>query len=261
MRGDRQRPDLVRVGDRPVLRTEGLAKHFGGVEALSNVSVEVAAGRVLGLIGPNGAGKTTLVNCISGVLPPSAGRVYLGGADITRWPRHRRARAGLSRTYQNLRLFAELTVAENVEAGLVARGRVGLAGRSARVRRALEIQGLDHLQRATVSSLSYGLQRRVEIARSLIGRPRVLLLDEPTAGLDRDETRALRDFLGAAQREGGFAIVIIAHDVSLIMDLSDRVAVLHEGRLMFQGTPTEVAQEPAVLEAYFSAPTGADDAC
>ena len=246
------------MSERPVLRTEGLAKNFGGIGALSEVSVELAAGAVLGLIGPNGSGKTTLVNCVSGVLPPSAGRVYLGGTDITRWPRHRRARAGLSRTYQNLRLFPELTVAENVEAGLLVRGRASLRRRSARVRRMLESQGLDHLQRAPAGSLSYGLQRRVEIARSLIGTPRVLLLDEPSAGLGREETAALRRHLEAAQREDGFAIVIIAHDVSLIMDLSDRVAVLHEGRLIFSGTPEEVAKEPAVLDAYFSAPATAD---
>ena len=224
------------------------------------MSVEIPAGRVLGLIGPNGAGKTTFVNCVSGVLSPSAGRVYLGETEITRWPRHRRARAGLSRSYQNLRLFPELTVAENVEAGLVAHGRASLSVRSARVRQALEEQGLDHLQRATVSSLSFGLQRRVEIARSLIARPRVLLLDEPSAGLGREETSAMRELLAAAQREIGFAILIIAHDVSLIMEFSDRVAVLHEGRLIFLGTPEQVAKEPAVLEAYFSAPATAHDA-
>ena len=254
-RGDPPGPDLARVSDFPILRTERLTKNFGGIGALSDVSIEVAAGRVLGLIGPNGAGKTTLVNCVSGVLPPSAGQVYLGETDITCWPRHRRARAGLLRTYQNLRLFPELTVAENVEAGLVAHGRASLRARSARVRRTLEAQGLGHLQRTTAGSLSYGLQRRVEIARSLIGRPRVLLLDEPSAGLGREETTALRELLLAAQRDVGFAIVIIAHDVSLIMDLSHRVAVLHEGRLIFSGTPTQVAKEPAVLDAYFSTPT------
>ena len=248
------------MSERPVLRAEGLAKSFGGVSALADVSVEVAPGRVLGLIGPNGAGKTTLVNCVSGVLAPSAGRVYLDETEVTRWPRHRRARAGLSRTYQNLRLFPDLTVAENVEAGLVADRRASSIKRSERVRRALEAQGLDHLQRATVRSLSYGLQRRVEIARSLIGRPRVLLLDEPSAGLGREETSALRALLVAAQRQVGFAILIIAHDVSLVMDLSDRVVVLHEGRVMFSGTPDEVAKEPAVLDAYFGAPSGVNDA-
>ena len=248
------------MSERPVLRAEGLAKSFGGVSALADVSVEVAPGRVLGLIGPNGAGKTTLVNCVSGVLAPSAGRVYLDETEVTRWPRHRRARAGLSRTYQNLRLFPDLTVAENVEAGLVADRRASSIKRSERVRRALEAQGLDHLQRATVRSLSYGLQRRVEIARSLIGRPRVLLLDEPSAGLGREETSALRALLVAAQRQVGFAILIIAHDVSLVMDLSDRVVVLHEGRVMFAGTPDEVAKEPAVLDAYFGAPSGVNDA-
>ena len=248
------------MSERPVLRAEGLAKSFGGVSALADVSVEVAPGRVLGLIGPNGAGKTTLVNCVSGVLAPSAGRVYLDETEVTRWPRHRRARAGLSRTYQNLRLFPDLTVAENVEAGLVADRRASSIKRSERVRRALEAQGLDHLQRATVRSLSYGLQRRVEIARSLIGRPRVLLLDEPSAGLGREETSALRALLVAAQHQVGFAILIIAHDVSLVMDLSDRVVVLHEGRVMFSGTPDEVAKEPAVLDAYFGAPSGVNDA-
>jgi ABC-type branched-subunit amino acid transport system ATPase component len=240
--------------DPPVLRTEGLGKRFGGVGALSDVSVEIPAGQVLGLIGPNGAGKTTLVNCVSGVLSPSAGRVFLGGSEITGWPRHRRARAGLSRTFQNLRLFPDLTVAENVEAGLVAHGRTNISERNARVRQALEAQGLDHLQRTPVGSLAFGLQRRVEIARSLIGRPSVLLLDEPSAGLGREETAAMRDLLMAEKREVGFAILIIAHDVSLIMELSDRVAVLHEGRLIFLGTPEQVAKEPAVLEAYFSTP-------
>jgi ABC-type branched-subunit amino acid transport system ATPase component len=234
----------------PRLRVQRLGKSFGAVRALHGVDLDVHGGETLGLIGPNGSGKTTLVNCASGVLQATSGSVYLDGTEITRWPRHRRARAGLARTYQSVRLFPALSVGENVEAGLFARRGEGGSSRRRRVLAALAEQDLVHLERVPVSDLAYGMQRRVEIARALVAEPRVLLLDEPAAGLGEEDAARLRDLLVETQRRLGLAVLIIDHDVSLIMGVSDRIAVLHEGGVIFTGRPREVAREPAVIAAY-----------
>jgi branched-chain amino acid transport system ATP-binding protein len=232
------------------LRVEGLSKRFGGVNALSDVDLQVGEAETLGLIGPNGSGKTTLVNCVSGVLASSGGDVYLEGTAVTNWSRRRRARAGLIRTYQSVRLFPQLTVAENVESGLLCGPRVQSAERRRLVLTALEQQGLASVARTPVSDLSYGAQRRVEIARALIAEPRVLLLDEPAAGLGDEETAELHEVLTETRQRVRLSILIIDHDVSLIMGISDRITVLHEGSVLATGRPAEVARDPAVLAAY-----------
>jgi branched-chain amino acid transport system ATP-binding protein len=237
---------------------EGVSKQFGGVRALRGVSLSLAPGETVGLIGPNGSGKTTLVNCVTGVLRADDGRVRLGELDVTRWSRERRARGGLVRTYQNLRLFPELTAAENVEARLVAAGRTAPAARRRRVHAALAEQGIAHHERVRVSDLAYGEQRRVEIARALVGEPRVLVLDEPAAGLGEEETALLRASLETAQRRLDFAMLIIDHDVSLVTEVSDRIAVLHQGQVLTVATPEEVVRDPEVIRVYLGG--GVDDA-
>jgi ABC-type branched-subunit amino acid transport system ATPase component len=216
--------------------------------------LDVAPGETLGLIGPNGSGKTTLVNCVSGVLTPSGGTVAFEGRGVTKWSRTRRARAGLARTYQSLRLFKGLTVAENVEAGLVRRADDRTSARQARVEAILDAHGLGELSGVPVADLSYGLQRRVEIARTLVSDPSMLLLDEPAAGLADEETAGLRDLLVATRARLGLSVLIIDHDVSFIMEISDRVTVLDDGRVLFSGSPQEVAQDPGVITAYLGTP-------
>jgi branched-chain amino acid transport system ATP-binding protein len=211
------------------------------------VDLEVGEREVLGLIGPNGSGKTTLVNCISGVLEIDGGEIALRSRRVTRASRPRRARAGLARTFQTPRLFAELTVRENVAVGLTALGR--RRGRGDRVQPLLERLGLQELSRQVVSSLPYGHQRRVEIARALAGEPKVLLLDEPAAGLNDAETAELRELLREI-RGDGCSILVIDHDMSLIMGVSDRIQVLDEGRVIFTGAPEEAFKQKDVVEAY-----------
>jgi ABC-type branched-subunit amino acid transport system ATPase component len=236
------------------LQVRELSKNFGGVRALRSVALDVGPGETLGLIGPNGSGKTTLVNCVSGVLTPSGGTVVFDGRDVTKWSRTRRARAGLARTYQSLRLFKALTVAENVEAGLVRRTDDRTSERQARVEAILDAHGLGELSGVPVADLSYGLQRRVEIARTLVSDPSMLLLDEPAAGLADEETAGLRDLLVATRARLGLSVLIIDHDVSFIMEISDRVTVLDDGRVLFSGSPQEVAQDPGVITAYLGTP-------
>ena len=232
-----------------MLAVNNIVKRFGGVTALAGVDLELAKGEVLGLIGPNGSGKTTLVNCISGVLEIDEGEIVLEGRKITRAARSRRARAGLARTFQNPRLFTDLTVRENVTVGLNA-----LASRRARghdrVDALLTRLGLVEYGRTVVSSLPYGYQRRVEIARALAGRPAVLLLDEPAAGLNDSETATLRDLLRELRRDDEISIIVIDHDMSLIMGVSDRIQVLDEGRVIFMGAPADAFKQRHVVEAY-----------
>jgi branched-chain amino acid transport system ATP-binding protein len=223
-----------------LLTATNIVKRFGGVTALAGVDLEVGEREVLGLIGPNGSGKTTLVNCISGVLRIDAGEIVLRGRRMTGAGRPRRARAGLARTFQTPRLFGELTVRENVAVGLPDRERVeSLLGRL----------GLDGLARRVVSSLPYGYQRRVEIARALATDPSLLLLDEPAAGLNDAETSELRDLLREIRREQ-CSIIVIDHDMSLIMGVSDRIQVLDEGRVIYMGAPEQAFKQKHVVEAY-----------
>jgi ABC-type branched-subunit amino acid transport system ATPase component len=247
-------------GASAALRVAGLGKHFGGVRALTDVTFGVEAGETVGLIGPNGSGKTTLVNCVSGVLSPSKGHVHLGRRDVTQWSRERRARAGLIRTYQNLRLFSEMTAAENVETGLLSTRRVRMRERMRRTHEALTEQGISHLERTKVADLAYGEQRRVEIARALVAEPAVLVLDEPAAGLGEEETALLKQSLRRAQVRLGFATIIIDHDVTLITDISDRIVVLNEGEVLASGSPAEITRNPAVIAAYLGTDTETEPA-
>jgi ABC-type branched-subunit amino acid transport system ATPase component len=231
------------------LRVEELSKHFGGVGALDGITLDVRAGETLGLIGPNGSGKTTFVNAVSGVVRPTAGSIHFLGNEISRWTREKRARAGLIRTYQNLRLFPALTVAENVEVGL-SRRHLNARIRRQEVLAALERQGLVDVARVSVSQLAYGQQRRVEIARAIVAQPELLILDEPAAGLGEEETLALQRGLENVQDALKFSMIVIDHDVSLIMRISSRVIALHQGRILAEGSPEEVAANPEVISVY-----------
>jgi branched-chain amino acid transport system ATP-binding protein len=231
----------------PLLAVRGLEKHFGGIAALKGVDIEVDEDELVGLIGPNGSGKTTLVNCVSGVLPTSGGVVRFAGHDVTAWSRPRRARLGLLRTFQNLRLFTELTVSENVEAGGF-NGRT--EGRTDRVRELLDDLGLTPHARRRAADLPYGYQRRVEIARALLGRPRLLLLDEPAAGLSEAERDELRDVLLAARRRLGAAMLVIDHDMTFMLELCERLVAFHEGQKIFDGDPLEALAHPEVVDSY-----------
>jgi branched-chain amino acid transport system ATP-binding protein len=232
-----------------LLEASNVVKRFGGVTALAGVDVELDAAEILGLIGPNGSGKTTLVNCISGVMRMDEGAVALGGRAITRARRPSRAKAGIARTFQTARLFREMTVRENVAVGLTAARRRELGG-AALVESLMSRLGLTGLARHVVSSLPYGYLRRVEIARALAGGPAVLLLDEPAAGLNDVETADLRQLLLEIRRDDACAILVIDHDMNLILNVSDRVQVLDEGRTIWGGAPHDAFKQPQVVEAY-----------
>lgn len=233
-----------------LLTATNIVKHFGGVTALAGVDLEVGEGEILGLIGPNGSGKTTLVNCVSGVLRIDEGEIRLEGRKLNRASRTRRARAGIARTFQSPRLFSELSVRENVEVGVNALAHRGPSAARRSVDSLLDRLELMNLSRQVVSSLPYGYQRRVEIARALVANPRVLLLDEPAAGLNDVETDELRGLLLELRERHDYAIVVIDHDMNLILKVSDRVQVLDDGRFIFAGAPEDAFKQQAVVEAY-----------
>jgi ABC-type branched-subunit amino acid transport system ATPase component len=247
----------------PRLEVRGCTVHFGGLAALDDVSFGVSTGTICGLIGPNGAGKTTLLNVISGLLPPSDGDIRLDGESLVSLPPHRIAAHGVARTFQNIRLFDDLAVRDNVVVGYHLHQRAKFVEGILRLPRArteerrgrteamglLERLGIAHLAMLAAGALSYGDQRRVEIARALARAPRLLLLDEPAAGLNVAETDALGDLL-LDLRSAGLTMVIVEHDMDLIMRVSDRVVVLNFGRKIAEGTPTEVRGDPRVVEAY-----------
>ena len=227
------------------LAIEDAAKHFRGLRALDGVSMHVEEGEIVGLIGPNGSGKTTLLNLASGVLRPTAGRISIGDVDATGHKPHDFARLGVGRTFQQIRLFAEMTVAENVEVGAVARGQD-----AERVDALLERLRLDPDRDRLAVTLAYGQQRRVEIARALAGGPRFLLLDEPAAGMNEAESDALLETIKGVRDDEGCAVLIVDHDLRLIMRLCERIHVLAEGRTICEGTAEEVRRDPAVIQAY-----------
>ena len=226
---------------------------YGGVDALRDVTLSVERGHVLGLIGPNGAGKTTLVNATTGLAPLASGTIRLDGAQIDGLPPHRIARAGIARTYQNIRLFGALDVHANLAAGAFARpGRLSPT-EIARLLERAGIAGLDLGARA--GSLPYGDQRRLEIARALAGSPAVLMLDEPAAGMNPSETTRLVETIRAIAA-GGIAVLLIEHDMPLVRAACDSVVVLNFGQVIARGTPSEVGRDPVVVEAYLG--TGAE---
>lgn len=226
-----------------------VSKRFAGLRALDGVSLNLAPGEIVGLIGPNGSGKTTLLNVVSGVLSPTEGRVLLDGEEITSLPPHRVARRGVGRTFQNIRLFGELSVAENAEVAAVSGSRRSAAVRKVAVD-ALAQMRLESVVHRIASTLPYAAQRRLEIARALAMEPRYLLLDEPAAGMNRVESDQLSESIRKIRSERGIGILVIDHDLGLIMRLCDRVIVLNQGRLIAEGLPREVQESPAVVEAY-----------
>lgn len=246
-----------------LLRLEGLTRRFAGLVAVDGVDMAVEAGGVHAVIGPNGAGKTTLFNLVSGLVQPSAGRIVLDGVDVSGFAPERRAGLGLGRTFQNIRIFSSMTVLENVLTGLHVRLHAGLAGvllrlpgfrkeeRGAvtRARAALEVVGLANVAERVAGTLSYGDQRRLEIARAMVAEPKLLLLDEPAAGMNPAETASLASLVRRL-REFGTTVLLVEHDMGFVMDISDHVTVLNFGRRIAGGTPTAVRQDPAVVEAY-----------
>ena len=240
-------------GDVSALDVDGVSVHFGGVAALSDVSLRAEAGIVTGLIGPNGAGKTTLFNVITGLQRPNRGSVFLDGTDVTRKGTHRRARLGLARTFQRLELFSTLSAVDNVRVGLEASGRAAPAAAVG----LLERVGVGEEASAPVSSLPTGSARLVELARALSTGPKVLLLDEPCSGLDERETAALGELLTSLAAEGR-AIVLVEHDTDLVLRICGTVHVLDFGQVIASGPPEEIRRNPAVQEAYLGHAAEAD---
>jgi branched-chain amino acid transport system ATP-binding protein len=231
------------------LDARAIRVHFEGVKAVDGVDLHVDKSEILGLIGPNGAGKTTVVNALTGFEPLTGGSVTLDGADVTGWTADKLARAGLLRTFQNVRLFPKLTVLENVEVGGCG---VGVSRREAR-RQATELLdefGLGHRGPQLASGLPHGEERRIGILRALASRPELLLLDEPAAGLNEAESDELVSTLRAARERFGCGLMVIEHDMRVIMSLCERVHVLDYGKTLSVGTPDEIRADPAVVTAY-----------
>jgi branched-chain amino acid transport system ATP-binding protein len=246
-----------------LLAVDSLCKYFGGVKAVDGVSFDVETGEILALIGPNGAGKTTCFNVVNGLLPPTSGSIFLEGEDLVPLPPYYRARRGLARTFQNIQLFGGMSVIENVLAGGHLGQKIGtftalfpLPGvwrAELKVREQaqewLNLVGLADKAEWPADALAYGEQRRLEIARALAQRPKLLLLDEPAAGLNPRETEDLMALLSTL-RGLGITLFIIEHDMSLVMGISDRIVVLDQGQVIATGTPKEIRTDPRVIEAY-----------
>jgi branched-chain amino acid transport system ATP-binding protein len=246
-----------------LLGIDGLTRRFGGLVAVRDVAMEVAHGSVHGLIGPNGAGKTTLLNLVSGHIPSSSGRITFEGGNITRWPVDRRARAGIRRTFQNLKLFRDMSVLENVMVGMhgethceiwhsllrTRRQRTEEAAIAERAREALDFVGLLHLADIKADELPYGSQRLVEMARATVARPKLLLLDEPAAGLNGAESRRLVGLIKAI-RSGGTTILLVEHHMDVVMPSCDCITVLNYGQRLANGSPAEIRAHPEVIKAY-----------
>ncbi len=252
-------------GALPLLQVEGVTLAFGGVKALSGVGFDVQPGSITAVIGPNGAGKTSLFNTISGFYRPNSGSIRFKGQDITTIPAPHRARMGLGRSFQNIALFRGMTVLDNIKLGRHAHLKTNVfdalfyMGRARREEaelrrdieeRIIDFLEIDHIRHAPVSALSYGLQKRVEMARALAMQPQVLMLDEPVAGMNREETEDMARFLLDVRSEWGVTVLMVEHDMGMVMDLSDHVVVLNFGQVIAQGTPAVVQADPEVNRAY-----------
>lgn len=238
-----------------MLLVEDVSVHFGGLRALDGVDLAAGPGQVTGLIGPNGAGKTTLFNVVTGLQKPERGRISLDGRDVTAAGPKERARLGLGRTFQRLEVFGSLTVTDNVLVALENRGVRGRPGR-AEAATLLDRVGLARVASAQADVLPTGLARLLELARALACRPRLLLLDEPSSGLDPAESASLAELISDLAAEG-LAVLLVEHDMELVMKLCSRIHVLDFGRVIACGTPAEVQTDPSVQAAYLGAPVGA----
>lgn len=245
------------------LELNKVSKNFGGLAALSGISFQVNGGEILGVIGPNGAGKTTLFNLITGVMPPSTGDIVFQEQSIVGYKPHKITEMGIARTFQNIRLFGNLSVLENVMVGAHCRSKAGLwqglwrtsaqRGEEKLIREKaeamLELTGIADERQTLAGSLPYGKQRRLEIARALAADPQVILLDEPAAGMNESETDDLKVLIGKI-RQLGKAVILIEHDIQLMMTICDRIVVLNFGQKIAEGIPSSIQANPAVIEAY-----------